>query len=245
MSLDRIELRLSRANKHLKELEATLAQYGEDANTVTSHVEQGGCVQVGRLGELIEPDPEWSVLIGECLYNMRSALDHAVHLIALRTGQPLNSEQRRNLAYPIFTERKDFFWALHKGLQVLPFDVLALLERRQPYLHGDTAEYQSLAKLKKLNDLDKHRHLHTCAVGLRGVGWWGDPEFWIRSPPLKAHADIVRLTYPAPVGDVDMKHAITLHAALDETYPGTAVEALLSTMFKVCREVVDELAPYI
>jgi hypothetical protein len=64
-------------------LDTAFLKYREDAHAaIGSEVENGGRVHIGRMGDLPEPDPEWSITIGECLYNMRSALDHLVHAIA-------------------------------------------------------------------------------------------------------------------------------------------------------------------
>jgi hypothetical protein len=51
----------------------------------------------------------WSILAGEVLHNLRSALDHAVYeLVILNTGTPPPSKSRSRNQFPIFVDAAEF-----------------------------------------------------------------------------------------------------------------------------------------
>lgn len=107
------------------------------------------------------PPVRWSIIIGEMVHNLRSALDHlAWQLVKANEGNPT-----RDTGFPIFTqdpfaenanERTLERWeAMTAGM--LPDDV-AIIQEAQPYKRGD--KMNRFFILNSLSNRDKHREMH-------------------------------------------------------------------------------------
>ena len=132
--------------------------------------------------------PEWRVLIGEILYNLRSALDHlAYQLVILGNGQPND-----NTYFPVretpFTNK-----GVLRGAELCPPvnhpQVADLIEMCQPYRGVDGSPHpfnlSPLWRLHRLNIIDKHRVLLVVAAVLAwDQMWWGWNDSWGSSPKI-------------------------------------------------------------
>lgn len=128
--------------------------------------------------KLTRPIPgEWSVLIGEIVYDLRSALDHLAYQLAIaESGDPLPDDIERSCAFPIFDNGPKFRRRTKKGspdrrsglfkIQGINRRAQATIERLQPY-HGrkNPASY-GLLILEELSNVDKHRLLHVTTAAL-------------------------------------------------------------------------------
>lgn len=125
------------------------------------------------------PIPDnWPIIIGEILYNLRSALDLAVYELTVREqGAPL-----KNTEFPIFDD-KDLFSALKKNGDPAPgsglFKIRGLsqktrdcIESMQPYNLRQPDRVSTLLLLHEMNILDKHRELHLCRVRSLSTKTW-------------------------------------------------------------------------
>src|SRR5690348_1820790 len=108
---------------------------------------------------LPKPPDSLGPVIGDFLFNIRSALDHIVHRLVL----PDTPEKERNrIAFPICGSADNFADAL-KGKRLLgvPEKAVTLIERLQPYHSRENP----LGTLDNLHNIDKHKNLHlTTAV---------------------------------------------------------------------------------
>ena len=103
------------------------------------------------------PFPEISTLLGDCLHNFRGALDHLIWFAsACQSGEPPPGPKR--IAFPAWDDR-DTYKA--KGLHAVSPKVRAVVEMLQPYHAGNDARSHPLWVLNELNNVDKHRELHT------------------------------------------------------------------------------------
>src|SRR4051812_28970000 len=101
------------------------------------------------------PVVRWGALIGECLFNFRSALDHLAYDLAVAyTRFPLPSEVEENSAFPIFRTRAPTIRELDKKIGAVHPDARKLIEKMQPYGRKDRA---ALKYLDLLQNFDKHR----------------------------------------------------------------------------------------
>lgn len=105
-----------------------------------------------------EPPPlvEWATILGDCLHNLRSALDAAVWELAHSDGAaPINP---RLVQFPFCERAVDWPRRLDGSLAGLPTDLLARLETVQPYNHTDSDErISALSLLNTLDIEDKHK----------------------------------------------------------------------------------------
>lgn len=180
-------LKLDRAEHHLKEVNAYIAAYSEphpyEALRGPDIKVKGKKTVRYSLHFTSEPDERLSVVVGDVVHNVRSALDHVV------TNMAPNSALRSKIAFYIFTAQPydddgkpldtedGKRWADLKA--AVPSEALAQIDYVQPFHpppdnvvtycqeNGiDPADVHSVANLNKLDNADKHRKLIPVAQGL-------------------------------------------------------------------------------
>ena len=116
------------------------------------------------------PPVKLSIIVGEMLYQFRSALDHLFFDLVKRnngTGS-LPSGWERICQFPLITKLPDGYDSpplprdkFNCGvLDALTNEAFTFIEGVQPYYHGREAS-RLLYLLNKLSNIDKHRHLNT------------------------------------------------------------------------------------
>lgn len=104
------------------------------------------------------PPDHWPLLAGETLHNLRSALESSVWAASNGRGRP---------QFPIFTDPCEFQVMGRPMIARTPKAIRALIERRQPYnAMPNGPEWDALAILRTLSNLDKHRTLTTIAAAV-------------------------------------------------------------------------------
>jgi len=102
--------------------------------------------------------PMWSILIGEIIHDIRSALDHLVYQLVIHaTDKPPARHDRTQ--FPIFLDQSKF---QKNGIGMLvgvSKQAAGLIETLQPF---STAEHANspLWHVNQLSNIDKHRTLH-------------------------------------------------------------------------------------
>jgi hypothetical protein len=107
------------------------------------------------------PDLRLSIMIGECLHNLRSALDHIVwQLVLVNTQTPIKENM-----FPV-CETVDGFnrQASRQRLHGISVAAQTLIEGLQPYAAGYPVHLHPLWVVNQLNNIDKHRALVLAAV---------------------------------------------------------------------------------
>jgi hypothetical protein len=117
---------------------------------------------------------EWGGLIGECLFNFRSALDHLAYDLAVsHIGAPLPAEVEAGSEFPIFWKRAPRERDLDRRVGSVHPDARRLIEDMQPYCRTDRA---ALKYLDALHNFDKHRTLLLVASVSTGFAHYGDMD---------------------------------------------------------------------
>jgi hypothetical protein len=189
--VDSAYAKLDRAREHLAELQTAVDAFREQdlssllSTSVEDHPSDPSLAVVGIRMHMQAP-MRWSLIIGDILTNLRAALDHAVYGHA-SARQQLNSSQRRDLKYPIFTERRDWDGipdsvnqdgTIRRGLRgaynelepLLAPEVLTLIGQAQPFeAQIDPPEWHALAILNGLVNRDKHRAVHEIPINIANL----------------------------------------------------------------------------
>lgn len=187
--------------------------------------------QTFRAHSLPAIDPQWSILVGEVLYQLRSSLDHlAWQLVLLDGGTPNQQTQ-----FPILTKPPT-----GKKRQPLPVqlkppvenpEILAALDKCQPYKgrDGKILPYQDspLWQLHRLNIIDKHRLLLVvvCVLDFDSMYWAGHPDMpvpgdiKVATGPLQEDSPVAWFTWPQKMPPVDFNPHLALEVSLNETIP--------------------------
>lgn len=103
--------------------------------------------------------PHLSVILSDCLHNLRASLDHLVFQLA---GRPTGKKARR-VAFPIFDDPAEYASAVDQMLLNVHPKARTRIERLQPY-HTRHAAFSFgpplLLVLYHLSNFDKHRDVH-------------------------------------------------------------------------------------
>jgi hypothetical protein len=173
-------LKLDRAYEHLIEIEALTEALRERreypvVETMKPYKEGPRWDYTLDL-DAVQPPERLPILMGDYMFNVRSALDHLAVALGPR-------KYRRKLSFPILTtdplarneNSGDYVNAEAAGRWIalcccLPDDCIAPLTVLQPYqataLHGHRSEHHALALLSSFQNADKHRELIPAVVGL-------------------------------------------------------------------------------
>ena len=119
----------------------------------------------------VEKEPplvRWSLIVGDCVHNLRSALDHLVYAIAIHETKRDPPSDDRRLEFPI-SDSPDLFTQREWHIKSLSPGVRAAIKSLQPYnrLHHELPPI--LGILRDLDDADKHRLINIAiAQPIRG-----------------------------------------------------------------------------
>jgi hypothetical protein len=210
-ALDGAHLKRRRANEHLDTLNERISRFfGDHAYAIGCEFNpEASEFRLYATGYDDVPLREWGVHIGDCLHNLRSALDHLTWQLALLHLKRAPTEtEAPSIQFPIESDSGRFERAKVRQFVSGPhFEMLAGL---QPYPRGDRAPYNVLAMLQRLSNVDKHRVINAAAVvpeghefavtDTRDVESYGEVEFFY-GEPMEKDAPIGRLGDVVPSGE--------------------------------------------
>ncbi len=159
--------KIERANNLLASLERESNAFFAENYRVASDLDQE--TQKYRFlasGNPVLP-PQFSVLIGEIVYHLRTVLDHLIFVLAGGRGDPTR------LTFPVCRSEDQYQRAIRKGVvKGVPGKAVQVIERLQPYQTSPDPEQAVLYQLHHLNIMDKHRLLLAVAarVDMRSGG---------------------------------------------------------------------------
>ena len=169
------EMNLVGMHAKLRRAEQQIEKIIGEANTLCKQVKQGIVRDVRDDDEQVwiyrdeTPDApvRWSILIGEILYNLRSALDHLVWQLVL------NNEQTpgRHNEFPIAINHQHWQQEKVRTLKGVSQRHQAMIGYLQPFTGGINLPFD-VSKLKVLDDLsniEKHRHLVVAVIASNGI----------------------------------------------------------------------------
>jgi hypothetical protein len=174
--------KVARAQHHLGDLSSRFAPIEENrVHDVSEGLEaqDDGEIYVHRVVVPGVDDPMAPVIVGELMFNLRSALDH----LAVAMVHP--DQRTRKTAFPIFTDDiHEMDPATGKHLQPgarkrwramtrgFPHAAMPTVEMVQPYnlrRHGKNPKHVSLAQLSTFQNADKHNQLLVVPSGITAL----------------------------------------------------------------------------
>lgn len=169
--LDGVRLKLFRAQKHLHDVIEVVGRMENGQCEIIPEHKPDSNLGVLRIRLTPKPPPELSVVAGDCLFNLRSALDHLVWQLVLANGK---MPTRHNM-FPICESPKAFAYNIGKlrRLDGVSAQAHALIESLQPY---PTRE-NPLGMLATLHNIDKHQTINVTTAVARDTElvWGGGP----------------------------------------------------------------------
>jgi hypothetical protein len=117
------------------------------------------------------PVEEFSTVVGDCVQNLRSSLDHLVFALAEKYSGPLSEEDARTCQFPIvgddskkgqagFGSNTFRDQALARDIKRVSPQAQTIIERLQPYKLAAAYRTHRLWGLSVLSNIDKHRFIH-------------------------------------------------------------------------------------
>lgn len=141
-----------------------------------------------------------SVIAGEVVHDLRSALDHlAWELVLSHSGTPTQRDARK-VQFPIRKKRQE--WSSEYTVTNMDPANGALLEPEQPFSSSSNPDSHPLAILQDLSNHDKHRVLNSVLVRPFGFSLNNDGtvdgirvtyDFGSASPRLAVGSELVRV----------------------------------------------------
>ncbi len=194
------ERRLRRALYHLECLKADVEVWAEERPyRVWSEFDVDSRYRVTCLEVLVPPPAHLSHIIGDCIHNLRAALDNlALELAVVFEGGAVPSKIETDSGFPIFRYKNPK--ELDRRLRGIDPRAKTIIEGLQPYERGDRYRGDYLWQLHWLDIEDKHRLPHVALFAQRGSGLFipdnltaDDIKFFWN--PIENRAPIAR--YPA------------------------------------------------
>lgn len=251
-----VDAKLRRANEHFEVVERELTQFmRSNPYRLVAKYDPTERQIVAKARAVIHPATDrWACLIGDCVHNVRSALDHlACQLLLLAGGIPKMG--RGGTAFPIL----DTFTGPKGGPRAVAITgtsgavsgaVLAFVEGCQPRERRGDEHGHPLWLLSELDNMDKHRELTTTATRMEGfsiglrtvrdvdlhfdfVGHWG---------PFDETTELAKwtVTPTGPNPEVEVNHTGSLGIALDPAI-GPAAEKQVLALLTELREYTGNI----
>jgi hypothetical protein len=168
------------------------------------------------------PDERWSLLIGDCVHNVRCALDYVAWELA---GAHIEDTVTM---FPIFITEPLWVSKGRPRIARLALDAQAFIDRLQPY-HAVDPDRHPLAGIRALDDADKHKLLTVIAAASEhfAVEWSvpgrresppPEPIFTIAADSDLSHgAVIATVTAIGATPDVQMQVEFTPNVAFGKS----------------------------
>jgi len=227
-------LRIKRAQAQLDTLKDELDRYTDrsqgETHTIVPEGDDDPNVQHFRFFLRRVPPRIIGVLIGECVHNLRAALDNLFFTYA---GPHVSKRTLREIDFPICVERDVFEAKAASNFKNLPAKGLGLLRSVQPYRR----EYEGrrwndrwrdphahpLAMLQRISNSDKHRIPVIALINIVetsiAVSTGKAPRVMRANGCLDDGAIAARLDFSDSEPDIHIQAALTFGIALDEWGP--------------------------
>jgi hypothetical protein len=228
--LQGVRVKTDRAKAHLETIQAEVERVvGPNAyRTVVTQQDAERTQYVARIEGLQDLRPDFSAVVGDCLYNLRSALDHIAGGLIRRA----DLEPTRGTIFPVQPSEPE------NGLYIKPppgpgADAMAVVESVQPYATGENHSHP-LAFLDELNRIDKHRELLFAVTVLRS-GAWGlgidipSPRVRLLPGEIKNGEPVAWFEFPQPwpaqpEPDFEPELILSIHIKRPTDFPAPHIE---------------------
>jgi hypothetical protein len=158
--LAHVRVKVERAKQHIVDLNLRLKEF-LDSNPYVVRAQRDPQTRrpVYYLAAVRDVPPIISLLAGDIVQNLRSALDHlAFQLYMLGPGGVAGGAGSRTY-FPIADDAAKYKIEAPRKVKGLRPDAIKAIEAIEPYKGGTTDKSDTLWRLEKMNNIDKHRLL--------------------------------------------------------------------------------------
>lgn len=222
-TLEGPRLKVERANRHIDEFEIEIEAYRQTKPyTIAPNIDTAAPGEIIKIDLPNAVPMNLSVIAGDVLHNLRSALDHLVSRLAERNG----ANSTRDVYFPFGRDSTGFESSAKEKIKRLSTSAQTFIRDLKPYKGGNDL----LWAIHALNIMDKHNLL--VPVGstatLRGVPVC-DPLYELMLPDFKAVKEGINEVPLRPMPVYDHKIEFTFDIAFGDVEP-VKDQSVLATM---------------
>lgn len=157
--------KVERSKKHIADLQAAIKRFLDSRPYVVGVKEDAKAgKRIYYLSGVTNPDPEVAAIIGDVLQNLRSALDHLAYQV-VSVGIGGVPSRPWEIEYPVADSATEYPSLRNRKVKGARQDALDAIDATKPYKGGN----DTLWRLHKLNNVDKHRLLITVGSNFRSA----------------------------------------------------------------------------
>ena len=260
-------LKLDRAREHLKSFEQEAAAWVEtkpyglvdepDAEPPPYPIADGDATARRFRVTRVDPVPDrLSLIIGDCVFNLRAALDHLALALAKFHKPTMSDREIQGSEFWIPKDSSGFIREENRKLGCVAPAALAAIKAMQPYHRGSNYHTHPLWQVHELNRIDKHRTLTVCIsspsrLGERGVGFKVPeggtnmiPAGYVIANVGELKVDAVFLRFAAKFRDPNNKMPMEPHIPLEVAFGNggpAALDPVIPTLQAICDFVRDSV----
>ncbi len=216
--------KLARANEHLALILKEVTEFG-DRNAYSFSLEDNAeGDEISIIVHIANP-PDfhyWSAIVGDCLQNLYSCLDHTIYGLAASRSWPKPPVGGTELYFPIYDDFAKFTKGLWKiGALKRDKAIVTAIEGLQPYNRPNQPFFAALTLLQHLNRIDKHRELVLVHARPKNMsftaGGYGPKvkETKLFPGPIEDGTKIAHIGFVAPPLTMNMKIDATFFPAVN------------------------------
>jgi hypothetical protein len=180
--------KLAHAIEHINILKAEIDDIGAPDSTsipLRRAYEAADGAVVYRIDRVIRVPEHWSLIVGDAIHDLRSALDHLMWQLAIiHLGRVPTSREAPHIQFPEVRRSRDF--TNHRYLRYTDASDMDRIKPFQPYKRLNRGQLHPLPKLVKLSNVDKHRRIHLLVTVPQNASFTNRPDGFRDCVPLCA-----------------------------------------------------------
>jgi hypothetical protein len=157
-----VRAKIERAKQHVRDLEIAIQAFLDTgAYEVGSEKHPYRGNPIYKVIRADDPPASLSLIAGDAIHNLRSALDHLAWQLVLANGRA----PTRRTAFPIYESAERYMTKDQRVIEGISAEAVEFINATKPYQGGN----DPLWMLHELNNIDKHRLLLMVAATTRGA----------------------------------------------------------------------------
>jgi hypothetical protein len=219
-----VRVKVERAKEHIVDLNLQLKSFTESRPYVVGvHRDPQTRCPIYSLISVREVPPAISLLAGDTIQNLRSALDHLAYQLYMLGPGGLAGGIGNRTYFPIADDSAKYKIEAPRKIKGLRPKAIEAIDAIEPYKGGKTDKSDTLWRLEKMNNIDKHRLLLAIGSEYRSFDIWSDYERAYKKGLAEASPEIKAMFDPTPP-----KGALFINVA-DRKWPLKAGDILFAS----------------
>jgi|ERR1019366_6629121 hypothetical protein len=160
------DYKLERADQHLQTLKEWVERWSSrNSYAITDKLDAQTGENVVTIEPVGSPPAHIGMIIGDILYDLRSALDQLAYALAVKNlGEPLLDKIARGSEFPIYEDPTDYSKHRKRKIGGVSPSAQTVIDGLQPFNAGPDFRSHPLWLLNELSNIDKHRAPHLSAA---------------------------------------------------------------------------------